>query len=650
MSEITGTVIKLRDFLFDVDTQITIKYNGQKHPVLTFSKGRILSIPDYQREIRWKKETLFALMNDIFHRSKFLGNIILSSANDKDYYIIDGQQRLVSLNMLVNFIKFEYASEINDIENLVEIKLNCFEQFNLFQQSKYDLKFVDATKQSIVKESDKLNQIESLNALYKFIKASKIIDTVDKARGFLKNLMECQINVIAADEEDAKNSTEYYIDVNLKGIKLDTEDIFKGYLFAQDSSEDIRKSWVDLKESWIKFDNNLKSMRLSNAYPLTKILEHYIYCYVFPSSEYDMIRMDEEFLLTEQCTVKGTLYYSRDHVIKAINNNTLMRDVINGAKRYIDCLNAIIEDDGVPGCMKNYLKHLDSTERKIICNIIKKSVLDKTLIVPKMLILKYFLKIEVSSANKKDCKEIFAVYFYTVLFMLFGDKKSDADKIKKFAKSNAFYNDLIHEIKSFVSTTKMATTNLVAISRWNSNFDNEDLQYKCKSLATIYNYFKLENNVVSVTSVDNLCSFLSNEEKYSVEHLIVNKSCTIKYLDDKDEYALPENTRQYGTYIFNFIFIPSRLNGTVLGNYSLQKKLNILNEENNLKNIDCEYSRMVLLILKDMFNGAINVKTLDEQEKEELEKYWLVTFKREYPKYTAAVIDEVVKRFCENIK
>ena len=48
----------------------------------------------------------------------------MSSANDKDFYIIDGQQRLVSLNMLVNFIKFEYGSEINDIENLVEtIKL-----------------------------------------------------------------------------------------------------------------------------------------------------------------------------------------------------------------------------------------------------------------------------------------------------------------------------------------------------------------------------------------------------------------------------------------------------------------------------------------------------------------------------------------------
>ena len=150
--------------------------------------------------------------------------------------------------------------------------------------------------------------------------------------------------------------------------------------------------------------------------------------------------------------------------------------------------------------------------------------------------------------------------------------------------------------------------------------------------------------------MDNLCSFLSNEEKYSVEHLIINKSGTIKYLEDKDEYTLPENTRQYGSYIFNFIFIPRNLNGTVLGNYSLQKKLNILSEENNLKDIDCEYSKMILSILDGMFKGAVNVKTLDEQEKEELEKYWLVTFKREYPKYTAAVIDEVVRRFRENIR
>lgn len=317
MSEITGTVIKLRDFLFDVDTQITIKYNGQKHPILAFAKGRILSIPDYQREIRWKKETLFALMNDISHGNKFLGNIILSSANDRDYYIIDGQQRLVSLNMLVNYIKFEYQDEINDIEKLVDIKLNCFNKFDIFQSSRYNLKSVNSAQQTAVEESDKLNQIKSLSALYRYIGTSKIIDTPDKARIFLENLKSSQINVIVADEEDVKKSTEYYIDVNLKGIKLDTEDIFKGYLFAQDATATIRNSWVELKEAWIKFDENLASTNLSNAYSLTKILEHYMYCHVFCKPEYDMIHIDCEYSKMIISTLDGKFNGAID--VKTLN-------------------------------------------------------------------------------------------------------------------------------------------------------------------------------------------------------------------------------------------------------------------------------------------------------------------------------------------
>ena len=75
-----------------------------------------------------------------------------------------------------------------------------------------------------------------------------------------------------SDDEDMKISTEYYIDVNLKGIKLDTEDIFKGYLFSQDSSKEIRDCWVELKESWMKFNElcNCKTEKI--VYSLTKIL------------------------------------------------------------------------------------------------------------------------------------------------------------------------------------------------------------------------------------------------------------------------------------------------------------------------------------------------------------------------------------------
>lgn len=213
--------------------------------------------------------------------------------------------------------------------------------------------------------------------------------------------------------------------MNLKGIKLDREDIFKGYLFSQDSSETIRAAWVDLKKEWIKFDETLSEFNAKKNYPLTKILEHYIYCSILSKNEYSGIHMDEDFLLTEPCDVNGTHYYKGEHIITVINNNTYMSKVIKDATNYISCLNAVLEDDGgVPAIMKKHLKNVDSKERKIICNIIKKSILDKVLIVPKMLILKYYISISQSEAAKYVCKEIYAVYFYIVLFMLFGDKKA----------------------------------------------------------------------------------------------------------------------------------------------------------------------------------------------------------------------------------
>lgn len=204
---------------------------------------------------------------------------------------------------------------------------------------------------------------------------------------------------------------------------------------------------------------------------------------------------------------------------------------------------------------------------------------------------------------------------------------------------------MILSIKQFLSDKKLAATRFIAIARWNSNFDNEDLQYKCKSLATIYNYFKLENERVSISSVDEVESFLVDDSKYSIEHLIVNKSGKVKYLDDKEEYSLPKNTRQYNSYIFNFIFIPMEINKNILKDYSLKKKLMLLNSDNRMDKIECKYSKMVVSVLNGMFKKTPEIKELDEKETEELDKYWLVTFKREYSDYAAEIVDKLIERF-----
>ena len=208
MSNIKGTVTNLRQFLFNIESEIRIEHNGVKYPILYFKKDRILSVPNYQREIRWQKETLFALMNDISKGSKFLGNIILSSSGEKDYEIIDGQQRLVSLNMLVTYIKSQYSQQITDIEDLITIKVNCFDKYDIFRSANYNLENIDESLRADVKNSDKLGQIKILTDLYKSIGEEKILDTVAKAESFLDNLKKCTLNVIVSDDEDIKISTE----------------------------------------------------------------------------------------------------------------------------------------------------------------------------------------------------------------------------------------------------------------------------------------------------------------------------------------------------------------------------------------------------------------------------------------------------------
>ena len=241
-----------------------------------------------------------------------------------------------------------------------------------------------------------------------------------------------------------------------------------------------------------------------------------------------------------------------------------MKEVLVGSKEYIDCLTEIIAaDGGAPGCIRDLLKNIENNEVKIICNFIKKTILDKTLIVPKILILKYYLSICDGKAKKATCKNLYAIYFYNVLFMLFGDKKSDAENIKRISRSTEYYPEVVKAIKNFFEDGNISESRQITIAKWNSNYENEALQYKCKSLATIYNYFTINNNSVEISSSDDVYNFLSDEDVYSIEHFIVNGSGSTTYVDGKDNYELPDSVKKYSAYIFNFIFVPKSINNDI---------------------------------------------------------------------------------------
>lgn len=647
MSEIRGTLVDLKDFLFKVNTKVNVEYNGQKMSVFNFEADRVLVVPDYQREIRWERENLLDLIKDIFDSQKFLGNIIVASCGDRKYEIIDGQQRLVMLTMIVNYIKNEYGEQISDIKELVDIQLNCFEKSSEFIKNKYCLTGLSEENIKTIVESDKYKQIDGLSDLYEAIKTSGFLSNASDARKVIENLENCQMNVVISNDNDRRSSTRYYLDVNLKGVKLDVEDIFKGYIFSQDTSDIIREKWVKLKTAWFKFNGNCSNKRTKKSlYPLMKIISHYFYSNVFSKDEYSKIEINDNFLINSDCKINGTNYHEGDHLVKAINNNTIIRRALDDITEFVNFMSDIIAVDGVSSKIKALFNNkIDDIEVKIFVNFIKKILLDKKLIIPKSLILKYYFEVLKNNPTKDTLKYMYAIYMYDGLFILFGDTNRP-EAILAALKHQQFYSELIKAIKEYLTVLKLQNTKYKAIITATTNTEKEDMQFKCKTLATIYNFFKIDNDKVIVSGdIDKLDEFLSDSKKFSVEHFIINKSKKIEYVlknGQKGLFIMPNIIQPYNNYIFNFIFIDKDVNEK-MENFSLPNKLTTLKNVT----INCEYSKMIISNLSELELGTFDncFDSIDTEAEKQLNAYWKSRFSEVYDEYVKKVINSLVDRF-----
>ena len=251
MSDIVGTVISVEDFLSKEEQKLNIAEESKR-----LCKDRNYIIPDFQREIRWEEEQIIELINNIGSGRKFLGTVILAEtkkqernfdSNEKDYRIIDGQQRLVTILMILRFTYSKYKNELGlkfDYCNFINESFLKFEKFLLSG-------FSESVDKDIL-ESDDLKQIPHFRKMWNYIvdyaKSNSYLSNANSCRSFISNLNGCLLNVIViASKNSISDGIRVFLDVNMKGMKLDTEDIFKSYLFYQDNSEEIRRVWSGAK-------------------------------------------------------------------------------------------------------------------------------------------------------------------------------------------------------------------------------------------------------------------------------------------------------------------------------------------------------------------------------------------------------------------
>ena len=435
MAEIVGTITNLSDFLSKTQVCLSVKPNDPQQQIICLEADRKYSIPAFQREVRWDDNNLKMLLYDLSRSSKFLGNIILTIKSDHTCEIIDGQQRTTVLMLIVSCIKKKFGTKIST-PDLCPLRNEGFTGFQTLLEKAFDQEAITSDDWNAILKSDDYLQLPRIQKLWNTISSSELLADRHKAQGLLDNLCKSEFNIIASYSNDVNTSIQYFLDVNLKGIRLDTEDIFKGYLFSQDSRELTRSLWQKNKRDVLRLNGVTQSSE-EKRYPLMKLYEHFFYCDLYlpreGDCEYSTLKFGENFCLTSGFESGSTKYYEGSHLIEAIRDRDYLQNVLSRLNKCVEIMTDIIESEGPSTPFKDKFicaKKVDSIDIQNCHSMLKKILMEKE-VIPKILALKYILTyFDGKPHAKEEYKSVYSVFCAAVLFTVFANKK----------ESDTFYN------------------------------------------------------------------------------------------------------------------------------------------------------------------------------------------------------------------
>lgn len=181
--------------------------HGQMVDIVSISKllKMELSIPDYQRPYKWSYTNIVALLNDLteavscaekFENFRYrVGTVILHAVPDKDkirYKIVDGQQRILSLALIMLCLQPEYTCPL--------LKYSTFKN-GITQKNLYD---------NYVAARDFLSENKECG--------TKILAAFDKT-----------IEVVVICVDKINEAFQLFDSQNTRGRPLDPHDLLKAY-------------------------------------------------------------------------------------------------------------------------------------------------------------------------------------------------------------------------------------------------------------------------------------------------------------------------------------------------------------------------------------------------------------------------------------
>ena len=657
MAEIMGTVTSVKRYLSPEKIELKISPDLGGESTIILQQNRKYIIPDFQREIRWEENNLSILLSDLSTSPRFLGNIILTIKKDGDCQIIDGQQRTTVLLLILAYIKSRYKEKLEpftpcSIENrsftgLSELMENGFAD-ELLENP-------DITK------TDYYGQRQSFINLWRWLKKEELLATSATAKTILHNIETSQVNIIASHEDESNSSIRYFLDVNLKGVQLDTEDIFKAQIFSLNLSDDMLQLWRENKAAMLTFNQTKEKggtdKKVKERYPLMKVYEHYFYCDLFkskPELEQEKLKFGEDFSISANLQYDGRKFFKGTHLVEVLGDIGYIKQSLRRLRKAIDVMNDIVSSSG-PSDKFKHLFHcdpkIDSNQVTLVYDFFQRILLDKE-VVPKILVLKYILEFfDGNNHQKKDYDSAYPIFAAASLFILFAPKK-DGEKFYKIVQANDWIDKLNEWIKTFISGVELTKGKMMAAYRFTEDEEETNNMFqsvRCKALAVLHNYFVFKTNAdrkkyVDINNVAELLSYLTNKDAYTLEHFIIPKGKTIHIQTTQIDfqYAFPGKFGKYRDFLFDYIFISKNLNGNI-GQLSFTAKVKKLDEHQD--EIHCDYSLRYLSILKgsELFTKFPNLDQINSEEeaKECLDRYFEKDFTGAFYEFAKSLIASI---------
>lgn len=251
--------------------------------------GLRYEVPKFQRDYTWETEHWDDLWQDIKillsneENEHYMGYLVFQTANNKEFQIIDGQQRLTTLSLLIlaslKCIKDLIDSGNDPINNqkrkdsLQNSYIGYIDPVTLISNNKLKLNrnSDDYYKQYLVlikdlplrnTNSSEKHMRECFNWYYEKIK--KEFKTGELLAGFIDSIVD-KLFFTVIEVTDQLNAFKVFETLNARGVQLSSSDLLKNYLFSVvDETRPHISEIMELENIWSKIAGKLGEQKFED--------------------------------------------------------------------------------------------------------------------------------------------------------------------------------------------------------------------------------------------------------------------------------------------------------------------------------------------------------------------------------------------------